>query len=224
MKRTFLAAALAALCVVSAQAQDAAGSFSLKPMVGGTLTSLVGQDTEATKMKVGLVGGAELSYQVSPQFAISGGALYAMQGCHTHQSFDPKIKLHYLNIPLLANYYVAKGLAIKAGVQPGFLLGARESGWHEGARCYVNVDELFNTFDMAIPIGISYEYKHFVIDARYCFGLTKMAKESNRYEDVSSYLPYDDPNRGYTIQPLGFRGTNVRNSVFMLTVGYNISL
>ena len=43
MKKVLLAAAFAALCVVSVQAQNAVGTISLKPMVGGTLTTLVGK-------------------------------------------------------------------------------------------------------------------------------------------------------------------------------------
>ena len=208
MKRTFLAAALAALCVVSAQAQGAVGSFSLKPMVGGTLTDIVGSDAEGTKMKVGFVGGAELSYQVAPQIAISGGALYAMQGCVMDQQYDPKMKLEYLNIPFLVNYYVAKGLAIKAGVQPGFLMKAETSASSNGISADIDVKDLYYKVDVAIPVGVSYEVSNFVIDARYCFGLMKIAKT---HGTVMGQMIHDERN-------------NVRNSMFMLTVGYNIPL
>ena len=33
----------------------------------------------------------------------------------------------FLNIPILANFYVWKGLAIKAGLQPGFKLYSKEN-------------------------------------------------------------------------------------------------
>ena len=50
-------------------------------------------------------------------------------------------------------------------------------------------------FDLSIPLGLSYEFSDFVIDARYNLGLTKIA------EDMDG-----------------------KNSVIMLTVGYKISL
>ena len=30
--------------------------------------------------------------------------------------------MDYVNIPILANFYVAKGFAVKVGIQPGFLV------------------------------------------------------------------------------------------------------
>lgn len=208
MKRTLLAVAIATLCVVSAHAQSAVGSLSVKPMVGGTLTSVVGKDVTGAKMKIGLVAGAEMTYQVSPKFAVSGGGLYTMQGYGVDQQYDPKMKLDYLNIPIMASYYVAPGLAIKAGVQPGILLSAKETASDNGVSADIDVKDLHNTVDVSIPIGISYEIKQFVIDARYCFGVTKIEKTSGTY-------------MGQTIQN---PNNSVRNSVFMLTLGYNIPI
>ena len=185
MKKTLLVVAIATCFAVSAHAQGAVGSLSVKPMVGGTLTSVVGKDVEGAKMKVGFVAGAEMMYQMSPEFAISVGALYSMQGCALDAQYDPKLKLDYLNIPVLANYYVLSGLAIK-----------------------VSIKDLCHTVDVSIPVGISYEYKQFVIDARYCFGLTKTEKASGTFQGKS----IQNPNN------------NVRNSVFLLTLGYNIPI
>ena len=33
------------------------------------------------------------------------------------------------------------------------------------------------TFDFAVPVGLSYEYKNLVIDARYNIGLTRMVED-----------------------------------------------
>ena len=208
MKKTLLVVAIATCFAVSAHAQGAVGSLSVKPMVGGTLTSVVGKDVEGAKMKVGFVAGAEMMYQMSPEFAISVGALYSMQGCALDAQYDPKLKLDYLNIPVLANYYVLSGLAIKAGVQPGFLLNAKESASGNGVSADVSIKDLCHTVDVSIPVGISYEYKQFVIDARYCFGLTKTEKASGTFQGKS----IQNPNN------------NVRNSVFLLTLGYNIPI
>lgn len=126
---------------------------------------------------------------------ISFGALYSMQGS---KADDVKLNLDYINIPILANFYVAKGFALKAGIQPAFNVSNKVKSdgvsvdWNE----YMGgTDAEIKTFDFSIPVGASYEISDFVIDARYNFGLTKVAKA------------FDS-----------------KNSVFQLTVGYKFDL
>lgn len=73
--------------------------------------------------------------------------------------------------PITLNYYVAKNFALKAGIQPGFM---------------VNKDDArhVNTFDFAIPVGMSYEFDNFVIDGRYNIGVTKVPKHGDGYTNV----------------------------------------
>ena len=89
-------------------------------------------------------------------------------------------------MPVLANVYVAPGFALKAGVQVGFLTKAKAEG--------LDFKELCNKTDFSIPLGASYEFSDFVIDARYNLGLTNVGKNV---------------------------GKN-KNSVIMLTLGYKI--
>ena len=110
---------------------------------------------------------------------------------------DAKIKTEYINIPILANYYVAPGLAIKAGVQPGFLMSCKMDDG-EGD---VDAKDFAEKFDLSIPVGVSYEISDFVIDARYNFGLTNVWKDD--YKKL-----------------LG----DAKNSVISLTVGYKFGL
>ena len=91
----------------------------------------------------------------------------------------------YLNIPILANVYVVKGLAVKVGVQPGFMIDKDDAG------------DAVKTFDFSIPVGLSYEYANVVLDARYNWGVTKVA-------DLGDNSP--------------------KNSVFQITLGYKFSL
>lgn len=41
-----------------------------------------------------------------------------------------------------------------------------------------------NTFDFAIPIGMSYEFNNFILDARYNIGVTKVPKYGDGYTNV----------------------------------------
>jgi hypothetical protein len=183
MKKLMMIAAMM-LAAVTVSAQEAGQAF-LKPMVGGTLTNVTKADG---KMKFGLVAGAEFGYMCSEKFGITAGALYTMQGAKGKNGM-PDLKLEYINVPVLANYYVAPGFAIKAGVQAGFMTKAKSDG--------ADLKEFYNKVDFSIPVGISYEFSDFVIDARYNFGLSKIGKKE--YTDTSN-----------------------KNSVIMLTLGYKI--
>ena len=85
----------------------------------------------------------------------------------------------FLNIPILANFYVWKGLAIKAGLQPGFKLSSKEEGELGGKRTTFNLDDEVNNFDVAVPLGISYDFGHLVLDARYTIGLKRILKDKS---------------------------------------------
>lgn len=194
-KVLLLAVALMATVTMSAQ------QMYLKPMVGGTLATFTSSDD--AKFKLGLVGGAEFGYKVMESLDVTAGALIAMQGSgykDTNYLKDASATLTVLNIPILANYYIIPGLAVKAGIQPGFLLSSKS----KGTEIYNGIEEKYeNTstdglekFGLSIPMGVSYEFSDFVIDARYNLGLTNVSKHNGDKKP--------------------------KNSVFMLTLGYKI--
>lgn len=156
MKKIIMIAAML-VAVVCANAQNEEGQLTLMPKAGINLATYSGDD--GAKMRIGPVGGVELEYGLSDNFGLACGVLYSMQGAKVDGT-DMKIDAHYINVPILAQYYVIDGLAIKAGVQPGFCVS---SDWNDP-----------NVFDLSIPVGLSYEISRFVIDARYNIGVTKI--------------------------------------------------
>lgn len=66
---------------------------------------------------------------------------------------------------------VAKGLALKTGVQFGFLVSAKVESNDYKDQC--------KKFNFSIPIGVSYEISDFVFDLRYNMGLNKTNKADN---------------------------------------------
>ena len=183
MKKFMMIVAMA-FATLTASAQAEAGTLTLKPLVGINVANITDDDGDA---KVGLAAGAELGYQLNESFAVTAGAIYSMQGT---KSEGVKLNLDYINIPILANYYITKGLAVKAGIQPAFKVKS------EAKADVVSVDmDGFKSFDLSIPVGLSYEVSDFVIDARYNWGMTKV-----------------------------FEGFDSKNTVFQFTVGYKFAL
>ncbi len=169
MKKIFMIAAMM-VATLTASAQNEVGQITLKPTAGINISTLTKADD--SKMKVGLVAGVDAEYGVAENFGVSAGVFYSMQGCGV-KNIDDKIKMDYITIPILAQYYPVKGLAIKAGVQPGFCVNAKLGD--------AKIDNK-KGFDLSIPVGLSYEISSFVIDARYNLGLTKVfdgAKSKN---------------------------------------------
>ena len=194
MKKLFMIAAMM-VATLSVSAQEA-GQMFIKPMAGGTFSTLVG-DVDEVKGKIGLVGGAEFGYNINETFGITAGLLYTMQGCKD-KDVDANFNLDYINVPVLANVYVAPGLALKAGPQIGFLTRAKLDD--------VDMKDVCNTIDFSIPVGVSYEISDFVIDFRYNIGITSVSKN----KEIKSEVVEIESDK------------KTRNSVFMLTVGYKI--
>ena len=175
MKKLFMIAALM-VATLSANAQNEQGVITLQPKVGMNLSTISGDGDQ--KMKFGLVAGAEAEYGISENFGIDFGVLYSMEGCRFKADGADKSlfwNLDYINIPILAQFYPTKGLALKAGVQPGF--NVRHKASYDGNSA--NMDGV-NSFNFSIPVGLSYEISSFVIDARYNIGITKIFKDADQ--------------------------------------------
>lgn len=173
MKKLIAMAALV-LSTTGAFAQYSAGDVTLQPKVGLNISSVTDCNGD---YRAGFAVGVEGEYHVSPLVGISVGALYSQEGVKGDiEGVDTKITLDYINVPILANFYVAKGLALKAGVQPGF--NVRKSVKTGDVTVDLeNHDNLVKTVDFSIPVGLSYEYQNICLDARYNIGVTNLAKE-----------------------------------------------
>ncbi len=166
MKKIVLAAAIM-MASVSAFAQHSAGDITLQARLGFCAADF--NNTSDTKTRVEMVVGPEMEYFMTDRFSLGAGINYAQQGAELKDT-EVTYKIDYVNMPITANFYVVKGLALRAGLQPGINVNAKiEAGDVEK-----DLDDAVKGFDLAIPVGLSYEYKHFVVDARYTFGLTKI--------------------------------------------------
>ena len=96
---------------------------------------------------------------------MSAGVLYSMQGAKKevkalNTTYTTTKKVDYINIPVMANVYVVKGLAVKAGIQPGFKVSSsvKQSLNTSIGGTSGSTDLKAKSFDFSIPVGISYEY------------------------------------------------------------------
>ena len=187
MKKMMMMAVLA-IVAMTANAQNTLrenGTFTLQPKVGLGIGFLSGDWSSASgvdrKSRFGVLAGVEGEYYVNDWFSAALGVNYAQQGWKFKGGgISETTKLDYLNIPIVGNFYITEGLALKTGVQLGCLLSAKEES--------TNVKDDYEKMNISIPIGISGEYKNFVLDVRYNISLTKINKNSNSENKYRSDL------------------------------------
>ena len=155
------------------------GAFTLQPKVGLGLGSFSGEYVKVAgesdpKTRVGFLVGVEGEYYINSWFSAALGLNYAQQGWKVD---DVAAKLDYLNVPLTADFYVAPGLALKTGVQLGFLMNAKSGD--------TDTKDLCNKTNFSIPIGVSYEISNFVLDIRYNVALSKVNKYDGGHGEKS---------------------------------------
>lgn len=162
MKKIILLAVAVVVCsVMSVQAQN----FSYGVKVGVAMGNFSDIDDDAGfGFQAGISG--EYAFGAS---AVSADIMYAQTG-------SDNLSASYLNVPILYNYYITDGLAVKAGIQPGFLLGGDLK------------DIEGESFALAAPVGVSYALNCGIdLDLRYNFGLTEVVKDSEVVNNVLSF-------------------------------------
>jgi len=207
MKRRLLIVVASLLVVIGVEAQNTAGSLEIRPMAGLSLTGFRGQGAKDTNHQLGGLLGGEIEYRATTRLGLSGGVLFSLQGCSIDNSGadEASCNLAYLNVPLLLNYYITDKIAVKAGVQPGFLLESKVKAKQGKVTGEIKTNDMFKRFDLAIPMGVSFGFNHFQIDARYNLSLLNIAKE-------------------YTFDGVTYDAANLYNSVVQVTLGYNFYL
>ena len=148
MKKAILFIGVMLLSVGISSAQT---RFSFGPKVGVNLSNFYIdadgiEEADIVGIKPGLLIGAFAEYDFTPAIGVSVDLLYSREGTESNRFDYPsqkgyyykhKYSLQYLNVPVLVNFYLARGLAVKAGIQPSVLLGAKyrvewEYGEQEG--------------------------------------------------------------------------------------------
>ena len=176
---TLIATAFIALSV---SAQSEAGSFTLQPNVGFTYTTATGDWGKGTDGAFALTAGVEGMYMVNDKFGAALGVNLTGYNTSVETRKDDVIySNYYFNFPVTANYYVAPGLAVKAGIALNLLATAKINGYDEykfyGSE--LKVKDMYKSTFFSVPVGVSYEFNSFVFDARYNIGISKVAKDDD---------------------------------------------
>jgi len=197
-----LTAFVAVIAMVSVNAQ----TFGVK--AGLNLASITGDFTEGIDGRASLHVGVVAEIAISDTFSFQPELIYSSQGAKSTDSdygydeyYEDIYKLDYLNIPLMAKFYVAEGFSLEAGPQIGILLSAKDE-WKEtwdGSTDSGSEDlkDYMSSIDFGLNFGVGYKLDNGLnFGARYNLGL------SNVWDDDES----DDFSQ--------------KNGVFQISAGY----
>ncbi len=181
IKNLFTIAAMA-LVGLTASAQS---QYHFTPHIGIGYTNMSNNEVPVASIDdkisngIGLLAGAEFEYMVADKVGISAGVdfLYSKTDevkweIGERSTAEMHFSYSYLNMPVLVQYHMGK-VAVKAGVQPTLCLSA---DFHNDKN-KSSLKDGMNTFSLALPVGVSYEFNTpVVLDLRCAIPLTKQNK------------------------------------------------
>ena len=121
---------------------------------------------------------------------------------------DFRTEMNYISIPVLAQAHVWKGLTAKLGIQTDVLVSARSkaneevkyNGVTHFKKSNTDIKDKLHSCVFSIPVGLSYTYKNIELDARYLWGISKVADTKDENDK------------------------DLKNSTFAITLGYRFGL
>ncbi|WP_298554871.1 porin family protein [uncultured Algibacter sp.] len=217
MKKIYVTTIVILSLVLTVNSQDI--KFGAK---GGINFASASGDIKSTGSRTALHFGGMAEIPLSTEFYLQPELLFSSQG---YKVANGTGTLNYLNLPIIGKYYVNEELSIEAGPQIGYLLSATiqvdnintggntntpTTGSSERATnakssnanssavsnnaIEQDISNFFNSTDISFGIGAGYKLENGInISARYNFGLSNISSDSSE---------------------------NVKNSLFMLSVGY----
>ncbi|WP_343695372.1 porin family protein [Flavobacterium sp.] len=189
MKKVILTA-IAILAFGFANAQQT--RFGVKG--GLNITNFSGDNDSNALIGFQIGGFAEI--KIIERLSIQPELLFSTQGASfdvNGSNRDIDYKLNYINIPVLAKFYIVKQFYVEGGPQLGFLVSAKRDG--------NDIKDSYKSTDLGFNFGAGYYFTdNFSVGLRYTVGLSNVGDYDT--DDIDAYL--DSP----------------KNSVLALTAAY----
>jgi len=184
MKKVLMVATVAILAFTNVNAQEV--KFGVK--VGVNVASISGDDAENEEGRTSFHIGGVTEIMISENFSIQPELMYSSQGYSFASSetfggdtydYEETGKLDYINLPIMAKYYVAEGFSLEAGPQIGFLMSAKlESYDSEDGSYSDDIKELLKDIDFGLGVGLGFKMDNGLnFAARYNIGLSSISED-----------------------------------------------
>lgn len=168
----------------------------------------------------GLHAGLVAEYRLTPKFALQPELLYSMEGTKSELDYsegefffssEQKIKLGYINLPVMGKLYATPQLSFEVGPQVGFLVSAEneydiQSNFDEFEMDESGTEDIkdeLKKISFGLNFGLGYNISNdLFIQARYHVGLS----------DISDY---DEQDEEFEVDL-----EKIKNQSFQVSLGY----
>lgn len=181
MVKKILLFTLVVLCFTKSKAQ----SFELGAKAGVNFVVFTGDASDnhinLFNYHIGAVG----RIAINEKFALQPELLYSTQR-YSYEAY--RFYMDYINLPIMADLGIAKGLNLQAGLQFGFNVKNRVK--LRAGDDYPGIDEkLENAKSVSVGAGIGVQYQlpiNLFFQARFTFGITDIYDDANLKQGVLS--------------------------------------
>ncbi|MCB0459502.1 MAG: PorT family protein [Flavobacteriaceae bacterium] len=163
MKKLFVFAVLTVISFTALNAQNT--RFGIKAGVNFSQISVDANEfgSANSDSRTGFFVGGVADIEVSEKFHVQPELLFSSEG-------GDNVPYNYINVPIIAKYYVAEGFNIQAGPQLGYLVSVDGETDLEGA----------NRLGFSLDMGIGYDInENFFAVVRYDLGLSNLIDDSS---------------------------------------------
>jgi len=183
---------VAAFVLATGTAAFAQQQVKFGPKAGVNFSNLSkGSDFSEAKMRTGFHVGAVAEIKFNEKFSIQPEVVYSTQGSEVtnlligNSSAVSTIKNDYINVPIMAKYYIVDGFSVEAGPQVGFLMKSETEGTIVTpigtSTGTVDSKDTYNSVDFGVNFGLAYDLPAgLFVNARYNLGLSDVIKDNTR--------------------------------------------
>ena len=150
---------------------NAQTSFGIKG--GVSMITLNGNGVDNLNMRVSVHFAGVVEFELSETFSIQPEIMFSAQGAgQSLNDYEATWHLNYINLPLLAKYYINNHLSIEAGPYVGFLMNAKLD-WNDNENSGLNeLEDQTSSVDYGISLGVGYKFQNRIImGAQYNLGI-----------------------------------------------------
>lgn len=184
--------------MLHAQEDNVNTEFGVKG--GLNMSNLYTDDADDENVLFGFNAGVYATLPVSDFIAIQPELLFTTRGSKLEYNNalaqgNVKLKLNYIELPLLVRVNITKNFNIHAGGYASYMVSAKSTGDGDFEfEDQYDTDD-FNKFDAGLAGGIGVDFSPLSVGLRYNYGLTTIEKDGDDSSDLknsnlSLYLSY----------------------------------
>lgn len=177
---------------------------------GVNMSNLYSSDADDENVLVGFNAGIYARLPITDNIAFQPELLYTTKGSkveyrNAFASGDAKIRLDYIELPLMFKFNLTDNFNLQAGGYASYLVNSKVSNDTDGGSGFdfednIDTDDL-ERFDAGLSAGVGVDFNPVSVGLRYNYGLTNIGKErtilgeSYRFPDaknssLSLYVSY----------------------------------